>query len=70
MNAVLNDWKTAVLPAKTHAALRLLERLTLDPMAIDHKFVELLRADGLDDHPAPAQIEALGDDPRVGAGRS
>ncbi len=50
MDAVLNDWKTAVLPEKTHAALRLLERLTLDPMSIDPQFVEQLREDGLDDH--------------------
>jgi alkylhydroperoxidase family enzyme len=55
MDAVLADWQTAVIPEKSRAALRLLECLTLRPMALDESFVQALRDDGLDD---PAMREA------------
>lgn len=44
------DWKTAVIPERTWAALRLLECLTLRPTELDETFVQKLREDGLDDH--------------------
>ncbi|MEM7330786.1 MAG: hypothetical protein AAF490_01750 [Chloroflexota bacterium] len=50
MNAVLADWKTADVSLKIYAALRLLERLTLDPMSINQAFIDELRQAGLDDH--------------------
>lgn len=49
MDAVLADWKTADIPEKTRAALRLLECITLRPAELDVDFVQGLRADGLDD---------------------
>ena len=49
MDAVLADWKTAVIPERTHAALQLLECLTLHPMELDKSFVQKLQEDGLDD---------------------
>jgi alkylhydroperoxidase family enzyme len=55
MDAVLADWKSAEIPERTRAALRLLECLTLTPMALDESFVQGLREDGLDD---PALREA------------
>ena len=48
MDAVLADWKTAVVPEKTRAALRLLECITLRPEDLDDAFVQGLRDDGLD----------------------
>ncbi|KAA3655743.1 MAG: hypothetical protein DWQ04_33090 [Chloroflexi bacterium] len=50
MDEVLADWKTAVIPERTRAALRLLECLTLRPMELDNAFVQGLRSDILDDH--------------------
>ena len=43
------DWKTAVIPQRTRAALQLLECLTLRPMEIDESFVHKLRENELDD---------------------
>ena len=55
LDAVLEDWTTADVPARTRAALRLLECMTRRPMEIDADFVRGLRTDGLDD---PAIREA------------
>ena len=52
---MLDDWKTAVIPERTRAALELLEYMTLHPMGIDATFINKLRNAGLDD---PAIREA------------
>lgn len=49
MDAVLEDWTTADIPARLRAALRLIEAQTLHPHDIDAAFVDGLRADGLSD---------------------
>lgn len=49
MDEVLEDWRTARIPARTRAALRLLECMTLRPLELDAAFVATLRNDGLDD---------------------
>ena len=49
LDAVLEDWTTADVPKETHAALSLLECMTLRPMELDASFVEGLRESGLDE---------------------
>jgi alkylhydroperoxidase family enzyme len=46
---VLADWKTAPVPDRTRAALRLLEAMTLRPREIDPALVRSLQATGIDD---------------------
>jgi alkylhydroperoxidase family enzyme len=49
LNAVLDDWTTADIPAKTRGALELLEAMTLHPGDINPDFVDKIRSYGLDD---------------------
>jgi hypothetical protein len=49
LDAVLENWTTADIPERTRTALRLLEKMTLDPMDINQDFIQGLRKDGLTD---------------------
>ena len=49
LDSILEDWKTADIPERTRAALRLLECMTLHPLEIDSSFVNELHQSGLDD---------------------
>lgn len=46
---MLEDWKTADVPERTRAALRLLECMTVRPLELDASFVQGLVRDGLDE---------------------
>lgn len=47
--AVLDDWRTAPVSERVRAALRFLERLTLEPDAMTAADAEQARAAGVDD---------------------
>ena len=49
LDAVLDDWTTADVPARTQAALRMLECMTLRPLELDAAFIAELKAAGLDE---------------------
>ena len=48
LDAVLEDYRTAVIPEKTRAALMLLEAMTLNPQEIDAELISELHKAGLD----------------------
>lgn len=50
MDDVLEDWRTANVPERTRAALKLLECMTLRPLEIDSAFIRELINAGLDEH--------------------